>query len=122
MAEDEATDTARVAVSPRRSLWLRWLVLPLLLIFGLAFLAFWIQRKDIADNVIASQLESKGVPATYEVERIGGTRQVLRNIVIGDPARPDLTVERAEVTIRYRFGLPAISRVRLVRPRLFGSY
>ena len=62
MAEDEATDTARVAVSPRRSLWLRWLILPLLLILGLAFLAFWIQRKDIADNVIASQLESKGVP------------------------------------------------------------
>jgi hypothetical protein len=46
----------------------------------------------------------------------------LRNIVVGDPARPDLTIERAVVAIRYRFGLPDIGRVRLVRPRLHGTY
>ncbi len=127
MAEDEANDTAPAAVAHpralrRRSFWLRGLVFPLLLILGLAFLAFWFQRKDIADNLIASQLASKGVPATYEVERIGGARQVLRNIVVGDPEQPDLTIERAEVTIRYRFGLPGIARVRLVKPRLYATY
>ncbi|MGX7895618.1 intermembrane phospholipid transport protein YdbH family protein [Tsuneonella sp. HG222] len=126
MAEDEAIETAPGADEQARSgkrspFWWRWFALPLVLILGLAILAFWIQRKDIADNVIAGAMVDKGVPATYEIERIGGTRQVLRNIVVGDPARPDLTVERAEVVIRYRLGFPAISSIRLVRPRLFGT-
>src|SRR6185503_6906369 len=46
----------------------------------------------------------------------------LTDVVIGDPRHPDLTVERAEVVIRYRFGFPAIAAVRLVRPRLYGTY
>ncbi len=67
-------------------------------------------------------LADAGVPATYEIEQIGPSRQILRNIVVGDPARPDLTVERAEVVIKARFGFPGIAEVRLIRPRLRGSY
>jgi hypothetical protein len=85
-------------------------------------LVLWSQRKSIADNVIASELARRGIPATYEVARIGGRRQVLRNIVVGDPMRPDLTVEQAEVRIRYTLGWPTIGRVTLVRPRLHGTY
>lgn len=91
-----------------------------ILVAGLAIL--WFNRERIADNVIADQLESRGIQATYQVERIGGRRQVLTDIVIGDPRRPDLTIERAEVIIRHRLGFPAIAAVRLVRPRLFGTY
>ncbi len=82
----------------------------------------WFYRERIADNIIAGELASRGIEATYNVERIGGRRQVLTDIVIGDPARPDLTIERAEVDVRYRFGFPAVAALRLVRPRLYATY
>lgn len=80
----------------------------------------WLSREKIAGNIIEGQLEAYDIPATYEIERIGGQRQVLRNVVVGELARPDLTVERAEVRIAYRFGIPQIGRVTLIRPRLYG--
>lgn len=80
----------------------------------------WIERERIADNFIADQLEDMGIPATYEVASIGPRRQVLRNVVVGDPARPDLTIEEVEVRLRYRIGMPQIASLKLVRPRLQG--
>ena len=82
----------------------------------------WTQRARIADNVIGRELRSRGIPATYRVERIGGRRQVLAEIVVGDPKHPDVTVRRAEVELVYRLGFPAIGRITLVEPRLFGRY
>jgi hypothetical protein len=99
-----------------------WAALVVLLLVLAALGAAWINRKQIADNWIGSQLASRGINATYQIERIGGRRQVLRNLVVGDPRHPDLTVEQAEVFVRLRFGFPAISEVRLVRPRLYGTY
>ena len=95
--------------------------LAVLAIILVGFIVAWANRERIADNVIADQLESYGIHATYKIERIGGRRQVLTDIVVGDPRRPDLTVERAEVSIRYRFGFPRVGKVRLVRPRLRGT-
>ena len=66
------------------------------------------------------QLRAYDLPATYEIDRITPQRQVLHNLVIGDPARPDLTVEKVEVRLRYRLGAPEIGRVVLVNPRLYG--
>lgn len=94
----------------------------LALILLAAFLILWANRRDIADDIIASELESRGIAATYEVESIAGRRQVLRNVVVGDPASPDLTIERAEVILRYGFGLPSIAELRLTRPRLHATY
>jgi len=91
-----------------------------LILAGLAIV--WLNRERIAGNVIGNELKSRGIAATYEIESIGGRRQVLRNIVVGDPRRPDLTIERAETVIRYRFGFPAIGEIRLTRPRLYGTY
>jgi len=87
---------------------------------GLAIL--WANRERIAGNIIAGELAARGIEATYEIERIGGSRQVLTDVVVGDPRRPDLTVERAEVVVRHRFGFPSIAEVRLVRPRLFATW
>ncbi len=82
----------------------------------------WTTRERIADSVISSQIEDYGLPATYEIESIGPGSQVLRHIVVGDPAHPDLTIDRAEISLVAGFGLPRIARLRLERPRLFGSY
>lgn len=90
------------------------------LVLGLG--TIWLGRERIADNVIASQLESLGLPATYTIESVGPDRQVLRDIVIGDPKRPDLTIERVEARIVLRWGIPSLGRITLVKPRLYGRY
>jgi hypothetical protein len=122
MADEGENDTTAEMAVGRRSFWRRWIIFPLLLILGLAFLAFWLQRETIADNVIGNYLRSRHVQATYHIESIGGTRQILTDIVVGDPKRPNLTIERAEVVVRYRLGLPGIARLILTRPRLYGTY
>src|SRR6187399_3735729 len=95
----------------------RWAALAPLLVLAIGLAIVWGTRERIADDFIADQLADYGIEATYEIERIGGRRQVLRNVVVGDTDRPDLTVERAEVFIRYRFGYPRVAEVRLLRPR-----
>ncbi|HUQ12773.1 MAG TPA: YdbH domain-containing protein [Novosphingobium sp.] len=92
------------------------------LFVAIAFAIVWTQRERIADNVIGRELKSRGIPATYQVTRIGARLQVLENLVVGDPARPDLIVERAEVRLRYRLGFPTVGRVTLIKPRLYGTY
>jgi hypothetical protein len=122
MAQDAEYDTTAQSPYRRRSFWLRWVALPLIVIVGTALLAVWLQRDRIAANVIDNYLRSNHVRATYKIEQIGGREQVLSHIVVGDPVHPDLTVDRATVMIRYRFGLPGIARVVLVKPRLYGTY
>lgn len=120
--EDEVAEVAEgESAGPRKRRWPK-ILLGFAGVLGVAILYAWITREDIADNIIASQLESMEIPATYEIESIGPGDQVLRNIVVGDPKRPDATIERAEVSIRYRLGFPRIGQVRLVRPKVYGSY
>jgi hypothetical protein len=92
------------------------------LVMALAFAVVWTQRTRIADDVIGRELRSRGIPATYRVAQIGTRRQVLADIVVGNPQHPDLTIKRAEVDLVYRLGFPGIGRITLVEPRLFGSY
>ncbi|MCB2075591.1 MAG: YdbH domain-containing protein [Novosphingobium sp.] len=120
MAQDEydpenAEAAAKPDLPPARSR--RWRLL-LAIVGGVLLLALlygWFTREQIADSVISGQLEELGLPAQYEIESIGPRAQVLRNVVIGDPERPDLTIERVEA------GLVA-GRIKLVRPRLYGTY
>jgi hypothetical protein len=99
-----------------------WAALTLLLLLAIGLVVLWSNRERIADDVIADELVKRGIEATYEIEQISPDHEVLRNIVVGDTDRPDLTVERAEVLLRYRWGYPRIAEVRLVRPRLYGTY
>ncbi|MBW8785587.1 MAG: YdbH domain-containing protein [Novosphingobium sp.] len=86
-----------------------------------AFLWAWLTRDEIAGNYIAAQLRKQGLRGTYQVVQIGPVHQILRNVVIGDPRRPDLTVEEVAVNIRYRLGFPKVGVITAVRPRLYGS-
>ncbi len=118
-AAAEPLEAPEEAIPPPR-LKRRWRIFVVLLV--LALVAVWLAREQIAHKIIAGQLESYDLPATYELEQVSATRQVLRNVVIGDPARPDMTIERVEVETVPTFGLPTIGEVVLVRPRLFGTY
>lgn len=104
----------------RRARW-RSTIVPLTAFLVVALLAAWLLRKDIADNVIGGKLESLGLPAHYKVVSIGASQQVVRDLVIGDPKRPDLTVEEVRVETRLYWGFPGIGRVTVVRPRLYGT-
>ena len=106
-------------ILPRRKRW-RFLLVVLLLLLIVSSLT-WRSREQIAENLIEGQLAQLGIDASYEIESITPTRQVLRNFVIGDKTRPDLSVERIELVPRVGLTGPAIGTLKLVRPRLRAS-
>ena len=80
-------------------------------------LALYAARRTIARDALTAWLKSKGVDASAEVQALGPTG-VTGSLVIGDPGRPDLTVERAEIGYGLKgLGLEVRS-IRLVRPVL----
>ena len=82
----------------------------------------WSNRFSIANDLIRDQLDAYDIPATYKIEEIGGTTQVLSNLVVGDPDAPDLTAKQVIVRLHHRLGVPEIGEVTLVEPRLYGTY
>lgn len=92
---------------------------------GLALLAAssaWISRERIAGDVIDDYLAKAGVAATYDIVAIGPRVQVIENLVVGDPARPDLTARRMVVELGVGWAGPEAERVTLEGARVFASY
>jgi hypothetical protein len=120
---DQTEDIADAVppTTPRRRRILRRSLAGMGLAILAALLLAWFQREEIADDLIQDQLDQLGLEATYEIESIG-RRQVLVNVVVGDPAHPDLTIERVETSLVPRWPFPALGRVRVVKPRLYGTY
>lgn len=117
---DAESEFVEPGAALRRRRWPRVVAVVAVIVIA-ALAVVWFSRERIAGNFIESQLRQYEIPATYEIESIGPDRQVLTNIVVGNPRAPDLTVERAEVAIRYRLGTPTLGRITLVRPRLYGT-
>lgn len=105
---------------PRALRWLARGLLGLVLLLAVIVAVLWFQRERLVGNYLDDLLEQQGVSATYSIEHIGPDRQVLRNIVVGDPAAPDLTIDRAEVRLVTRIGLPQLQRISLSGLRLWG--
>jgi hypothetical protein len=118
MAQD---DDLPALESPPRRRKRRLALLGLLVVLALAAAYIWATRRTIADNFIASQMEQLGLPGSYDVVAVGPGQQVIRNLVIGDAAHPDMTIAEVRLQTRLRFGFPGIGRITLVRPRLYGK-
>ncbi|MGV7120765.1 intermembrane phospholipid transport protein YdbH family protein [Sphingopyxis sp. 550A] len=82
----------------------------------------WLAREPIADRVIRDQLDDRGIPARYTIDAIGFRRERLSNLVIGDPARPDLTAKTVEVSLGYGFSGPYVAGIRADGVRLYGRF
>ena len=72
----------------------------ILALFLVALFALWVARKPIANNVLAREMARRGVQATYHLDRVGLRTQRISNLVIGNPAHPDLTAKFAQVEMR----------------------
>ncbi|MBV1917969.1 MAG: YdbH domain-containing protein, partial [Sphingomonadaceae bacterium] len=121
--DDDVTVAAQDAAA-NGSRW-QWWQLALLALLGLLVVVIavgWSSREKIAGTLISSELERHGIKASYTIESIGLGRQVLANLVLGDPEKPDFTAERVVVGISPRLGVPAVSGLILVKPRLYGGY
>lgn len=78
----------------------------------------WIERRPIATGFVDRELARRGVPARYTIETVGLTRQRLTNVVIGDPAAPDLVADWIEVSTAMGLSGPSVTGLSVGRARL----
>ncbi|ALH80465.1 YdbH domain-containing protein [Sphingopyxis macrogoltabida] len=82
----------------------------------------WLAREPIADRFIREELDSRGIPASYQVDDIGFRTERLSNVVIGDPKRPDLIAKTVVVSLGYGWSGPYVSEIRADGVRLYGRF
>src|SRR3569623_860802 len=92
--ETDAPDVVIVRHHHRIRRTLAWISAVFLLLIVVAIAIVWVQRREIANRLIQQQLASKGVQATYTLDRVGLRTQEVSNLTIGDPRNPDLTAKR----------------------------
>jgi hypothetical protein len=109
------------AGQPRPRRWARRIAAGAAVVTLAAGSAAWLARERIAADAIDGYFAGNGVPATYDIVSLTPREQVIANLVIGDPARPDLTVRRMVVTLGAGWQGPEVRAVRVEGARLFAS-
>ncbi|QJB67975.1 hypothetical protein HF685_00490 [Parasphingorhabdus halotolerans] len=99
---------------------LRFFLYVLMFLLLVGFIVLWFGRTSIADSFLRDELDKLDVEASYEISDIGFNKQVIRNLVIGDPSRPDLTAELVEVGNSLTLQGAGINWVRASGVKLFG--
>lgn len=92
-----------------------------LLCVGLLVFA-WGQRNSIADRFVQNAFAARGITATYKIDTIGFRTQRIRDLVIGNPARPDLTAKLVEIDVALNFSGVNLRDVRADGLMLRGRY
>ncbi len=90
------------------------------LLLLVALVGIWIARKPLASEVIDRTLAAKGVPARYGIADLGFGRQRLTNLVIGDPAHPDLVADWVETRTSVGWSGASVTGIRAGHVRLRG--
>lgn len=92
----------------------RWPRVPaiLALLLGLVLLGLWLARKPIAQGQVDRYLAAAQVPARYTITDLGPGRQRLTDVVLGDPARPDLVADWLETRTAWGLRGPYLASVR----------
>ncbi|WCP15245.1 hypothetical protein sphantq_03706 [Sphingobium sp. AntQ-1] len=113
MEEQDGEETVRRA-------WLRWLGVGTGSL-ALVLAALWTQRAPIAENFVSRELNRRGVQANYDLVDVGLRTQRIENIVLGNPAKPDLTARWVEVDVAFVGLTPQVAAVRAGGVRMRGS-
>lgn len=92
-----------------------------LLLIGLLVFA-WSQRNSIADRFVQNAFAARGIKASYKIDTVGFRTQRIRDLVIGDPARPDLTAKLVEIDVALNFSGANLRDVRADGVVLRGKY
>ena len=86
--------------------------LVLLAVVMLAVGGLWLVRKPLATRYADDFLATKGVPARYRIADLGLGRQRLVDVVLGDPAHPDLVADWLEARTAIGLRGPYLAGVR----------
>jgi hypothetical protein len=99
-----AAEPSHVVVQRRgRAQLLGIVALGLFMLLIAAVALLWVQRRPIATHYLKSEFERRGVTASYHLDRVGLRTQEVSNLVIGDPARPDLIARYAHIETRVKW-------------------
>ena len=82
----------------------------------------WGERRGLASWAVDRRLAQAGVPARYRLVAIGPREQVIEDVALGDPARPDLLARRLVLGWRYGLAGPRLATVRAEGVRLRGTW
>ena len=82
--------------------------------------ALWIERRPLAARFIDDRLAASGVAARYRLADLGPGRQRLADVVVGDPARPDLVADWIETETSIGWHGPRLVGIRAGRVRVRG--
>ncbi|MBI0473897.1 hypothetical protein D9601_00780 [Sphingomonas sp. MA1305] len=121
---DDAEQAARVARRrpiPRFGRGGR-IALAVALVALAALIALWIGRKPIAGHVIDRELARRGVAARYTIGDLGFGAQRLTDVIIGDPADPDLVADWIETDTGFGLNGPRLVKLRAGHVRVRGRW
>src|SRR5579875_1328130 len=75
----------------------------ILVLLFVGIIVIWIQRRPIATHYLKGEFARRGVNASYHLVRVGLRVQEVKDLVIGDPKRPDLVAKYAHIETRLRW-------------------
>lgn len=116
---DRSTGDHRPSARAPR-LRLRWIGGSLVVLALVTVAGAWVGRRGIATEWVNGELARRQVPARYEITQFGLRTQRLERVVIGDPARPDLTADWVELDTKVSLSGAQVTGIRAGRVRVRG--
>lgn len=89
-----------------------------LLLIGAIAAIGWSERRSILTRVVDQRLADAGLPVRYRIDDLGPRRQRLVDVVVGDPARPDLVADWIETRTAIGLSGPYLSAVSVGNARV----
>ncbi|MFN3453175.1 MAG: hypothetical protein ACK4ZE_13560, partial [Sphingorhabdus sp.] len=123
--QDTATETPTddVDVQPYSGVrWKRRIFGAVGVLLAVLLLFTWTQRNSIADRFVQNAFAERGIKASYKIDTIGFRTQRIRDLVIGNPERPDLTARLVEIDVALNFSGANLRDVRADGVMLRGRY